>query len=174
VGCLVASPELLEGLTPAKLAPASNSIPWRFERGTPPFELHAGITAAVDWIAGLTDAPGSRRERVLASMEAVEKRLGGLVARMSDGLSAIDGVRILPASARRTSTLSFRLEGKAPAEVSAALAADGIAVWDGDNYAYELMRRLGLADSGGAVRASLVAYNDEQDVDRLVDAVARV
>ncbi len=46
-----------------------------------------------------------------------------------------------------------------------------VAVWDGDNYAYELMGRLGLRDSGGAVRASLVLYNDETDVDRLLEAV---
>jgi selenocysteine lyase/cysteine desulfurase len=45
-------------------------------------------------------------------------------------------------------------------------------VWDGDNYAYELMRRYGLDQSGGAVRASIVLYNDERDVDRLLEAVA--
>ena len=51
---------------------------------------------------------------------------------------------------------------------------DGVNVWDGDNYAYELMQRFGLGDSGGAVRASLVLYNDRSDVHRLVDAVAQV
>jgi cysteine desulfurase family protein (TIGR01976 family) len=170
-GCVVGAPDLLEGLRPAKLAPSSSTLPWRFERGTPPFELLAGITAAVDWLAGLTDTEGPRRERLLAAMEAIEARLGALLARMLDGLAAIDGVRVLPAGRRRTSTLSFLVDGHTPAQVSAALARAGVSVWDGDNYAYELMHRFGLADSGGAVRASLVVYNDDADVDRFLEAV---
>ena len=51
------------------------------------------------------------------------------------------------------------------------LADQGIAVWAGDNYAYELMRRFGLGDSGGAIRASIVLYNDQDDVDRLLEAL---
>jgi cysteine desulfurase family protein (TIGR01976 family) len=170
--CVVASPELLERIQPAKLAPSSNAVPWRFERGTPPFELIAGITAAIDWLADLAHGPGTRRERLLASMTATEERLAALVTRMAAGLRAIDGVRVLPAGERRTSTVSFLVDGYAPADVSAALAREGVAVWDGDNYAYELMRRFGLAESGGAVRASLVVYNDDRDVDRLLTAVA--
>jgi selenocysteine lyase/cysteine desulfurase len=104
-------------------------------------------------------------------MEAIEARLGALLARMLDGLAAIDGVRVLPAGRRRTSTVSFLVEGHTPAEVSAALARAGVSVWDGDNYAYELMHRFGLADSGGAVRASLVVYNQDSDVDRFLEAV---
>ena len=173
-GCVVASPVLLDEIRPAKLAPSSNAVPSRFERGTPAFELLAGITAAIDWHAGLTDASGTRRERLVAAMQAIEERLGALLKRMLEGLESIEGVRVLPAGPRRTSTVSFLVEGHTPAQVSAALAADGIAVWDGDNYAYELMDRFGLADSGGAVRASLVLYNDESDVDRLLEAVARL
>ena len=45
-------------------------------------------------------------------------------------------------------------------------------MWHGDYYAYELMCRFGLAESGGAVRASPVLYNDESDIDRLAAAVA--
>jgi cysteine desulfurase family protein (TIGR01976 family) len=171
-GCVVASPDLLEGIAPAKLAPSSSQVPWRFERGTPPFELLAGITAAVDWLARLTDTPGTRRERLLAAMAAIEERLGGLLGRMVDGLHAIDGVRVLPAGRRRTSTVSFLVDGYSPSQVTAALARAGVSVWHGDNYAYELMDRFGLAESGGAVRASLVVYNDASDVDRLLAAVA--
>ena len=49
-----------------------------------------------------------------------------------------------------------------------------MSVWNGDNYAYELMGRFGLQDSGGAVRASLVLYNTAADVDRLLEAVAEL
>jgi cysteine desulfurase family protein (TIGR01976 family) len=171
-GALLADPALLERVRPAKLAPASDEVPDRFERGTPAFELLAGVTAAVDWLAGLTDAGGSRRDRLLAALSATEEYLAGLLRYALDGLAAIDGVRVLPAPSRRTSTLSFVVDGYTPHAVAEHLAGRGVSVWDGDNYAYELMGRFGLRNSGGAVRASLVLYNTAADVDRLLDAVA--
>jgi cysteine desulfurase family protein (TIGR01976 family) len=174
VGALVADPALLEGVRPAKLAPAPDEVPDRFERGTPAFELLGGVTGAIDWLAGLTDAAGSRRDRLVAVLGAVEEYLAGLLRRALDGLQAIDGVRVLPAPSRRTSTLSFVVDGHTPAAVAERLALRQVSVWDGDNYAYELMRRFGLQDSGGAVRASLVLYNTPADVDRLLEAVGEL
>jgi cysteine desulfurase family protein (TIGR01976 family) len=174
VGAVIADPALLASLEPRKLVPSPDQGPERFERGTASFEQLAGVAAAVDWIAGLTDAAGSRRARVLAAMGAIERYLDELATVARDGLAAIDGVRVLGAAARRTSTISFTVRGVSPADVAAALSRDGVNVWDGDNYAYELIKRFGLADSGGAVRASLVLYNDRSDVQRLIDAVARV
>src|SRR5919205_664501 len=72
-GVLAAAPSLLERLHPAKLLPSTDAVPERFELGTLPYELMAGTTAAVDFLAGL--APGaatSRRERLEASMAALE------------------------------------------------------------------------------------------------------
>ena len=89
-----------------------------------------------------------------------------------EGLAGIPGVRTLGAARRRTSTISFAIDGRHPREVAARLAGHGIAVWAGDNYAYELMRRFGLHDRGGAIRASIVLYNNREDVDRLLEAVA--
>jgi len=173
-GALIADPARLERLQPAKLAPAPDEVPDRFERGTPPFELLAGVTAAIDWIAGLTDVPGGRRERVVTALTAVEGYLTTLLERALQGLEGIAGVRLLGAARRRTSTISFVIAGIHPEEIARRLAAKGIAVWDGDNYAYELMQRFGLRDSGGAVRASIVLYNDRDDVDRLLEAVDEI
>ena len=53
-------------------------------------------------------------------------------------------------------------------------AARQVNVWNGDNYAWELVGALGLRESGGAVRAGLVHYNDQADVDRLLAAVAEL
>jgi cysteine desulfurase family protein (TIGR01976 family) len=170
-GAVIADPAVLETLRPAKLAPSPDAVPRRFERGTPQFELLAGIAAAVDWIAGLTDADGARRERVLAAFAAIEAHLSALLARLLSGLAGNPRVRVLGAPARRTSTVSFLVEGELPRGTAARLAEHGIAVWSGDNYALELMRRYGLAERGGAVRASLVLYNDAGDVDRLLDAL---
>ncbi|HEY1567418.1 MAG TPA: cysteine desulfurase-like protein [Solirubrobacteraceae bacterium] len=171
---LVADPALLERVMPAKLAPASDDVPDRFERGTPAFELLAGITAAVEWLAGLTDAGGSRRDRLVAALTAVEEYLAGLLRQALDGLGSIAGVRVLPAPARRTSTLSLTVDGHTPLTVAEHLAQRRVSVWNGDNYAYELMGRFDLQDSGGAVRASLVLYNTAADVDRLLEAVAEL
>jgi len=173
-GALVADPALLERVRPAKLAPAADEVPDRFERGTPAFELLAGITAAVDWLAGLSDAGGSRRERLLAALAAVEAYLAGLLREALVGLAGIECVRVLPAPARRTSTLSFVVESHTPLAVAEHLAQRRVSVWNGDNYAYELMSRFGLQDSGGAVRASLVLYNTAADVQRLLDAVSEL
>jgi cysteine desulfurase family protein (TIGR01976 family) len=173
-GALIAEPSLLERLRPAKLVPAADTVPERFERGTPPFELLAGVSAAVDWIAGLSDSSGTRRERVMAALTAVEEHLTDLLEHALHGLAVIRGVRVLGAARRRTSTISFVVDGHHPQEVARRLAAQQIAVWDGDNYAYELMHRFGLRDSGGAIRASIVLYNDRADVDRLLEALAAV
>lgn len=173
-GILIADPELLQTLNPPKLAPASDAVPERFEWGTPAFELLAGITAAVDWIAGLSAGGRNRGERAHQALAAAEEHLDRLLARALAGLEAIPGLRLLGAARRRTSTISFVVDGHPPAELSDRLAQRGIAVWDGDNYAFELMRRFGLHESGGAVRASIVLYNDQTDVDRLVEALTEL
>jgi cysteine desulfurase family protein (TIGR01976 family) len=173
-GALIADPARLDQLKPPKLAPAPNEVPDRFERGTPALELLAGVTAAVDWIAGLTDTVGTRRERVLAALAATEHYLAGLLGYALEGLAAIPGIRMLGAPRSRTSTISFVVDGRHPSEIARRLAQQGIAVWAGDNYAYELMRRFGLSDSGGAIRASIVLYNDRGDLDRLLESVAEI
>ena len=173
-GAVIADPDRLDRLRPAKLAPAPDEVPDRFERGTPAFELLAGITAAIEWLAGLTDATGTRRERVTAALAAVEAYLSELLTHALTGLNDIPGVRLLGTPRRRTSTISFVVDGRQPSEIARRLAEQGIAVWAGDNYAYELMHRYGLASSGGAVRASIVLYNDRDDVDRLLGAVAEI
>ena len=128
----------------------------------------------MDWLAGLTDVAGTRRERLVAALTATESYLAGLLRHALDGLASIEGVRVLPAPARRTSTLSFVVEGHTPLAVAEHLAQRRVSVWNGDNYAYELMGRFGLQDAGGAVRASLVLYNTAADVDRLLEAVAEL
>jgi len=175
VAAVIAAPELLETIWPDKLAPSSNSVPWRFERGTLPFADLAGMAAAVDHLASLAPggAPaGSRRERVLASMTAVEDYEAALFARMLGGLEEL-GVTLYGKPARRAPTAFFNVPGAAPRLVSEHLAARGVNVWDGDNYAYELCTALGL-EPEGAVRAGLVHYNDESDVDRLLAGLAEL
>jgi cysteine desulfurase family protein (TIGR01976 family) len=174
IGTVVADPALLETLSPDKLVPAPAGVPGRFERGTPGFADLAGVVAAVEHLASLGSAPGTRRERVLASMTAVEQYEAGVFGRLLDGLNAMGHVTLYGHAASRTPTAFFTVAGYSPREVAERLAARQVNVWNGDNYAWELTGAFGLRDSGGAVRAGLVHYNDEADVARLLDAVAEL
>jgi cysteine desulfurase family protein (TIGR01976 family) len=175
IGTVVADPALLETLRPDKLVPAPSGVPGRFERGTAAFADLAGVVAAVEHLAALDQsATGSRRERVLASMAAVERYEGQLFARLLGGLASMRHVTLYGKAARRAPTAFFTVAGHTPREVAASLAARKINVWDGDNYAWELAGAFGLRESGGAVRAGLVHYNDEAEVDRLLTAVAEL
>ena len=158
IGVLWARPVILADLQPDKLRPSPDEVPDRWELGTLPFESLAGVRAAADFVVGLD------REAVRAHEER-------LLARMVEGLGSIGGVRLHGAARDRTSTVMFSVEGRAPREVAAELARAEIAVWDGNNYALELSRWLGL-EPDGAVRAGAVAYNEPEDVDRLLEAVA--
>jgi cysteine desulfurase family protein (TIGR01976 family) len=175
VGTVVADPALLETLHPDKLVPAPSGVPGRFERGTPAYADLAGVSAAVDHLAGLdASAAGSRRERLLASMAAVERYEGQLFGRLAGGLAAMQHVTLYGKAARRAPTAFFTVAASTPVQVASALAARQVNVWNGDNYAWELAGAFGLRESGGGVRAGLVHYNDEADVDRLLAAVAEL
>ncbi len=177
VGAVVAEPGLLESLAPDKLTPAPAGVPDRFEQGTLPFADLAGATAAVDHLASLAGpaaTAGPRRERILAGMAAAEAHEQGLFRELLGGLDAMDHVTTYGKAARRTATAYFTVAGRDPRQVAEHLARRKVNVWDGDNYAWELAGVLGLRDSGGAVRAGLVHYNDRSDVNRLLTAVAEL
>lgn len=175
IGAVVVDPAILETLRPDRLASAPSAIPDRFETGTAPFADLAGVTAAVDHLASLDpSATGDRRARILASMAAAETHEQTLLARLVDGLGTMPHVTMYGRPARRTATVYFNVLGHTPREVAEHLAARRINVWNGHNYAWELTGRLGIRDRGSAVRAGLVHYNDESDVDRLLTAVAEL
>jgi cysteine desulfurase family protein (TIGR01976 family) len=174
VGTVAGRPELLERLRPDKLVPSSDAVPWRFERGTPAFELLAGVTACVDYLADLTPGDGERRARVLATMAEIEAREEELFADLLAALRAIDGVTVYGGAARRTPTLSFTVAGSDPGTIAAELGVAGINVWNGNYYAYEFSRRAGLEDSGGAVRVGLAPYTTPEEIDRFRIEVERL
>lgn len=171
VAAVVGDPAVLGALHPDKLEPAPEGVPGRFEHGTPPFELHAGLSAAVDHIAGLTPASGGRRQRVLAAMAEVETYETALLAPLEAGLRAMAHVSLLGAPALRTPTLSFTVAGRTPRQVTEHLAAHWIAAWDGDYYARELMRSLGV---GAAIRLGLAHYSSVEEVDQILAAVGKL
>ena len=171
IAAVVADPATWAPLQPDKLMPSADDVPDRFEFGTLSFELLAGVTAAVDLLAGLDDeATGDRRSRLLTSMTTAAAYEKGLLERLLKGLDAT----VCPAPEERCPTVSFRVEGQSPAATATALGDQGICVFNGDYYAYEYFTATGLRDSGGAVRASIYHYNTEEEVDRLLQAVRKL
>ena len=175
VGCVIADPELLETLHPDKLASSSDDVPDRFEWGTPSFHDFAGVAAAVEHLAALDpEAQGTRRERLVTSLGAAEEHESALFGRLLAALDADPRITTYGHAARRTATAYFRLAGQSPDQTAQALAARGINVWSGHNYAWEVTAALGIRDTGSAIRASLAHYSDDTDVDRLLGALAEL
>ena len=170
-GVLAADPDLLESLTPEKLVPSPDSVPERFELGTLPYELLAGTTAAVDFLAGLdASGTGSRRQRLTASLTAVERHEDRLRHRIEEGLAVLPGVVVHSRAASRTPTLLLSFPGRDPQDAYRFLAERGVNAPAGTFYALEASRRLGFGDRG-SLRVGLAPYTDDDDVDRLLDAV---
>ncbi|GAB3780925.1 cysteine desulfurase-like protein [Nocardioides ungokensis] len=173
LGALAASPALLETLRPDKLLPSSDAVPERFELGTLPYEMLAGVTAAVDFIADLASSDPDRRTRVTESMTAVEEHEDRLLQRLLEELGALEGVRLHGSPARRTPTVLFDVDGHTGREVYEHLATRGVNAPASHFYAIEASRHAGLGDAG-AVRAGIAPYTCDEDVNRLVSAVSEL
>ena len=150
--------ELLESWRPYKVRPAADEpVGRRFEHGTLQHELLAGFVACVEYLESLGwDA-----------IVAHERELG---RRFLDGLPERVELYGLPTMEGRVPTFCFNLRGHPAEDMATELAARKIAVWHGDYYAVEIMRRLGLAEAG-AVRAGFVHYNTAEEIDRLLGAL---
>jgi len=107
-------------------------------------------------------------------MAAVHQYEQGLFQVLHEGLAAMSHVTSYGQAAHRAPTAYFTVDGRTPGDVARYLAGRGVNVWSGHNYAWELTGVLGIRDFGGAVRAGLVHYNDQSDVDRLLEAVAEL
>jgi cysteine desulfurase family protein (TIGR01976 family) len=162
LGVAYAHRELMERWRPYKVRPAPVDPPGkRFETGTLPYELLAGFVAAVEYVESLgwNDIVGW--ERSLG-----ERFLAGLPSSIRlHGLPGMDG---------RVPTFAFSVDGIPASEAAARLGERGFAVWHGNYYALEVMKRLGLEDDGGAVRVGFVHYNTAEEVDRLLAELARL
>ncbi len=138
--------------------------PRRFEAGTPPIAQAIGLGAALDWL----------RQQPWADMHAHTARLA---QRLIDGLAVLQGLTFIgPRELRdRLPVVSFDLAGIHPHDICQVLDERGVAVRGGHHCAQPLMDCFKLQ---GAVRASIVPYNDEADIDALLaglkDAVRKL
>ena len=163
MGMAFGKQELLSSWRPYKVRPAAdNPVGHRFELGTCQHELLAGFVAAVDYIDSI-------------GWDAMLAHERGLGQRFLDGVP--DGVELygLPTMDGRVPTFCFNVPGRTSEEVATHLADNHeVAVWWGNYYALETMLRLGLDEWMGAVRAGIVHYNTEEEVDRLLAGVGEL
>ena len=165
---LAASPALLETLNNDKLLPATNNVPERFEFGTLPYELMAGCIAAVDFISEMAPGNGvTRREKIVNSMNALEKYEDELLEYLEAQIKALPGVTLYGHAQHRTPTIYFSFENHSSADIYKAMASKKVTLPASNFYALEVSRKLGLGDSG-ALRAGLAPYSTKEDVDRLI------
>ena len=163
--------DLAEAWPADRVRPAAEHPPGhRFETGTPSFEALAAFLASVEYLESL----GDDLDDAYARIRAHEERLA---VQALDRFAQLDRVTLrgIAEPARvgeRTPTFCFTVAGHGPRAVAELLAADGIFCWDGNFYALELMRALGLEDEGGAVRAGFLHYTSPAEVDALCDALA--
>jgi selenocysteine lyase/cysteine desulfurase len=140
---------------------ADEPVGRRFELGTCQHELLAGFVAAVDYVDSLGWDAITAHERALG-----ERFLAGLPDEVT--------LHGLPTMAGRVPTFCFSVPGQTARSVAEHLATRDIAVWWGNYYALETMRRLGLDEVDGAVRAGIVHYNTVEEVDRLLAGVGEL
>ena len=181
---------LLEGLRAYKVRPAEDEPPGKWETGTQNHECLAGLVGTLRYLEALGHAAEdgaisqfpqmTGRARALhAAMAAIQAYERTLAARLLAGLAEIPGVHIYGLTgkadlARRVPTVAITIDGQAPRGLAEALGERGIFCWDGNYYAITLMERLGLEETGGALRIGLAHYNTLAEVDRLLAALREI
>lgn len=175
VGVLFGRRDLIETLDVPKLEPAPDTAPERLETGTQNHEGIVGAAAAVEFLASLAGPGLPRRDALVRVFDELHRRGHALLTRLYDGLSAIPGVTVYgpPPDAPRTPTIAFVVRDRASDEVARELTSRGLFLSNGDFYATTLVQRLGHGDDG-LVRAGCACYTNEDEVDRLVAAVAEI
>ena len=179
IGVLWGRKALLENTEAYKCRCSSTALPEKFEIGTPQVELHAGLTATVSYYEDLgrqLGAQGSSRDAIAQAFEGATFYERDLMTKLISGLSALPGVSIHGITnsnrmSERVPTVSFTHDRKTPDEIAKALSDNNIFVWSGHNYAYEVVRQLGIDETTGVVRIGAAHYNTPNEIDACLNAV---
>ena len=134
-----------------------NTLPYKFEAGTPDFIGSYVFGKALDYIES-------------AGREEIEKHERELTEYAEQRLKEVEGVKIYAAGMRKAGVISFNIEGVHPYDVGVLLDRQGVAVRTGHHCAEPLITRLGVS---GTVRVSFALYNEREDIDKLIEALQR-
>jgi cysteine desulfurase family protein (TIGR01976 family) len=183
LGILYGKHKHLSRLLPYKVRPASNEVPACWETGTLNFESLAGLVATIDYLTELGHRVSSsvsgvlnQREALVAAMRAIQAYEQSLAQELLPGLLKISGVTIYGITdperfGWRTPTVGMLLAGYTPYELAKALGERGIFTWNGNFYALNLTKRLGVESRGGLLRIGLAHYNTLEEVHRLLQTL---
>jgi selenocysteine lyase/cysteine desulfurase len=191
MGVLYGKFDLLDKLTAYKVRPAPQDPPGKLETGTGNFEGMCGVLGALEYIEWVGETFGNEhRERYAADysgrrlnlklgMSAIRAYEFELSHALLDILAETPGVRVYGIMdtmrlEQRVPTCAFTLKGKNPRQVAEELDAANIYVWDGNYYALEVTKRLGLEENGGMVRVGPVHYNTLEEIQRFGEALRRI
>ncbi|HJY82789.1 MAG TPA: cysteine desulfurase [Candidatus Binatia bacterium] len=135
-----------------------NTLPYKFEAGTPDIAGVVGLGAAIDYLSEV-------------GLDAITAYEHELLAYATDALSTINGVRIIGTAGEKTGVLSFVLDGIHAHDIGTILDHEGIAIRAGHHCAMPVMQRFGVP---ATARASLAFYNTKEEVDALIRAIHKV
>jgi cysteine desulfurase/selenocysteine lyase len=136
-----------------------NTLPWKFEAGTPAIAEFIGLGAAVDYLAGL-------------GMDWVQQREHELVRYAMEQLARVEGLHILgPGSEQRGGAVAFTLGEVHPHDIAAILDSEGIAIRAGHHCAQPIHDFYGISASA---RASFYFYNTLEEIDQLAQGLGKV
>lgn len=169
VGILYGRAELLEAMPPYQgggdmIRSVSfekttyNSLPYKFEAGTPHIAGGIGLGAAIDYVSAL-------------GMERIAAHEADLLAYGTEALAEVPGLRLIGTARQKASVLSFVLEDIHPHDIGTILDQEGIAIRTGHHCAQPVMARYGIP---ATARASLACYNTRAEIDALVRGLRRV
>ncbi len=135
-----------------------NTLPAKFEAGTPDIAGAIGLAAAIEYLNGI-------------DMEAASAHEAALTRYAEERLSEFDDVTLIGRAARKAGIVSFVMKSAHPHDIGTILDREGVAIRTGHHCCQPLMHRLGVP---ATARASLAFYNTRDDVDRLADAIGQV
>ncbi|AXQ29016.1 SufS family cysteine desulfurase [Solimonas sp. K1W22B-7] len=135
-----------------------NDVPYKFEAGTPDMAGAIGFAAALDWIESV-------------GLEAIAAHEHALLEYATPRVAAVPGLRLIGTARNKGGILSFVMDGAHPHDIGSILDQEGVAIRTGHHCTMPLMERYGLP---ATARASLAAYNGQDDIDQLVAALHKV
>ena len=173
IGLLYARAGLLDELDTDRLRTQKQIAPYRIETGTLNHAAIAGVTAAIDYLATFGEGD-TRRARLTTAMNGIHDYEVALARRYYDAVRQLNGTTVYGPGfddGPRAPTVSITCDGYTPERVATFLAERGLQVWHGHFYAMKVLEVLGLAERGGLVRVGVSMYNDEHEIERLIEAL---
>jgi len=135
-----------------------NTIPYKFEAGTPPIAAAIGFGAAIDYLSSVG----------LSTIETYEQNL---INYATEQINNIPGIRIIGSAAEKVAVLSFSVDGVHPHDIGTLLNQDGIAVRTGHHCAQPVMQHFKVP---ATTRASFSFYNSMAEIDALIAGIQKV